>query len=243
MRALQRADGWAARRMKLPPWAVLVAVLASLLVVQSCRIDRWRREAAANALRADSVEAFADRSRTLSAVALALLADSAAGAERRVVQQRQRGDQLDRALGRERIARLAAEVRVHALDSSIASLGAVRGDTGVRVAEFAVRDEPYTIQATATLPPAPRPGALRVRVTLDSVLLGLRLGCGSANGQGIRPATATILGPPWAAVALGAVEQSPDLCRSPALQPRRPSRLRWAGLGVAVGVVLGVLFH
>lgn len=223
--------------MKVPWGVVLVAVV--FLSIQSWRLRSAQQAAAAAALRADSTAAAVDTSRQLARQALAVLGDSLAGAERRVIQQRQRADQLDRALGRERIALANATIRIRGLEATLASTGPVRdstvgADSSVRVADFTVRQPPFTVEATAALPPRPFPGSLRLGITLDPVPVQLRLGCGAADAGGIRPASATLLGPPWAALELGRVEQSAELCRSPALARKGPSRLKWAVIGAGL---------
>lgn len=223
---------------------VHVIAVAALLAagVQSWRLRATQQAAADHALRADSTAAAADSSRQLAARVLAAavqtMGTAMAGVERRAIQQRQRADDLDRALGRERIALAAATVRIQGLEATLASVGGVREDSGVRVADFEVRQPPYTIEATASLPPAPRPASLRVGITLDTIPLQLRLGCGPADAGGIRPATTTILGPPWATLSLGRVEQDPSLCRSPALAKRGPSRVKWAAIGAGVAALV-----
>ena len=78
-----------------------------------------------------------------------------------------------------------------------------------------------------------------VRVGLDTLGLEVRIGCGSEQSQGVRSAIVTVVGPPWASVQLGRVEQAPSVC-SPAAVTMASGR--WTGLwhfverfGVSVG--------
>lgn len=227
----------------LKRWATpaLIVLLVILLGAESCRLRSAQREAALNALRADSTAAAADQTRKVGeraqAAILKVLGDSLNGVERRAIQQQQRADALDRALGRERIARVEATARVAQLETILAG-APVREDSTARVADFTVRQAPYTVTATATLPRPPLTASLRLGVTLDPIPLHLRLGCGPADRSGIRPASATLIGPTWADLQLGTVEQSPDLCHSPALTSKGPSRLRWALFGAVAATAV-----
>jgi len=225
---------------------VVGAVLGGFLFMQSCRLRAAQEAGAANALRADSTAAAADTSRMLAADAQRavekLFGDSVAAVQRRVIQQQQRADGLDAALGLERIARTTAVAIIDQLTATIASQRPTHVDANdVRTASFALRQLPYTVDATASIPPPPTQAALHIRITLDTLSLQLRLGCGKVDPGGIRPATAVLTGPTWATLALGHVEQAPELCRSPALAQRGPSRLTWFGLGAGTTLLLKLI--
>lgn len=223
--------------------AAAVTVCLVLLGVSRCQLREAQGRYAAAALRGDSLEAAHDTTRRLSLSrrdSLRLLGDSLAGVQRRAVQQGQRQDALDRALGLERVALSELRATVARLDARLASTGAVRDDsaTGARSATFDVQEPPYRGTAAVELPPPPAAGTLRLALALDPIALTARMGCSPAGDDGIRPATVTVTGPPWARVELGRVEQDPGLCRSPALEGTRG---RWVALRPYVGVGYGLL--
>lgn len=213
--------------------AVGILIIVGALAYHRARLASVRRELATAALRADSLEAVADTTRLL---ALGAAGDSLAVYQRRSVQEIQRGDRLDRALRQERIARLGLQAQLAALDTSVTG-GPTSETLGVRSGHFDIRKPPYTIQADAFLPAPPAAGTLDLDIQLDTLKLGLRLGCLAPNDVGIRAAQVTTFGPPWAKIQLGEVSQSPDLCRSPALAQRPGSRVLPFLLGIVAGVV------
>lgn len=238
--------------------AALVAGLVMALGVSRCQLAKAREAGASAALRADSIDAENDTTRRamLSERDRArLLGDSLAVVERRAVQAPQIQTALDKALKRERILRadLAAVVR----ESHTTTAGTVtetrdtvrdptRRDADsvgvglVRRGSFDIRDEPYTARAIVELPAPPARGSIDLSIRLDTARISVRPGCGPPDASGIRPATVAVSGPVWLGIALTHVEQSPDLCRSPALAPRGVSRSRWATIGAAFGFVAGV---
>lgn len=197
------------------------------------QLGRVRAALATAALRADSIEAVADTTRLL---ALQSTGDSVRAYQRRVIQETQTSDRLDRELRQERIARLGLQAQLASLDTAVTG-GPTSEVLGVRTGHFSFRQPPYTVQADASLPAPPAAGTLDLKVQLDTLRLGLRLGCLEANDIGIRAAQVTTIGPPWAKIQLGEVSQSPDLCRSPALAKRPPSRVLPFLLGIVAGVV------
>lgn len=232
-------------------WRLAALGLLVVLGVQSFRLRAAERRIGAVLLRADSLEAANDTTRSIAERAQRVLGDSLHGVERRAIQEKQRADALDRALGRERIARVGLEARV---DSLRLITGAVIDTVvdGARSITFEIDTIPYYGRAIVWVPPqtilaggdsmvSPRPErpTLDLRLSVTPIPLSLRLGCGEAV-QGIRPATVTLYGPRWATLSLDSLSQSPDLCRSPALQPRGPRRLTWIGVGalVATGIRL-----
>jgi hypothetical protein len=200
--------------------------------LQARRATVAQREAAASALRADSLVAAADTTRLVAIRGLTKIY------ERRVIQERQVADSLDRLLRRERIARVGLVATVRALDTTLT--GHVTADSldNVRVAQWPpTYQPPFTIEARVELPRPPAEATLQIGVRVDPVRLGLRLGCGSAGRDGIRPASVAVEAPTWATIRLEQVSQSPDLCASPALQPKPKRRWPWLVAGVLVGMV------
>lgn len=218
--------------MKNLPLYAMFLLLAGVASVQTCRLDAAKVRAGQLALRADSLEAAAD---TTHALNLRILGDTMSAFQRRVIQERQRADDLDKALKLERIARVAARLEVSELRAALSA--PVTELEGVRSGTFSLREEPYTIAATATLPPPPSQGTLGVSITLDPLTMRLRLSCGPTNTDGIRPALVTMFTPRWATVVLDSVSQAPELCRSPALQPQPKRRWPWLVAGLLAGVI------
>ena len=190
-------------------FAVAVALLAITAVLRSVSAERARRLAA---LAGDALEAAADTTRAVRA-GDKLLGDSLQAVERRAVQAELRASKLDRALHTQRMAS-------HRLQASVAELSrTVRSETvfvadseGARRAEFRIRDAPYTVTAAVTLPRPPAPGAMDVRVALDTLGLEVSVACGAARADGVRPAVARVIGPAWASVSLTKVEQEASVC-------------------------------
>ena len=58
---------------------------------------------------------------------------------------------------------------------------------------------------------------MTVRVALDPIPVVARVSCSPPNNHGIRSATIVASSPRWARVRFDSVEQSPELCDSPAL--------------------------
>jgi hypothetical protein len=231
---------------------IAIVVGVALLVLVRWEVSRWgeNRRVEARAAQAllvqDTIEAARDTSRALSIEGV--LGDSMRATQRRAIQVEQRADKLDATLKLERMAREQLEVSMVALRATVTSdttvddtrgVG-VRRSTGdsVRHAAFDLRQAPYTVHADVALPEPPKPGSMDVRVTLDSLGLDLRVSCSREHPEGVREAFVTVLGPEWASVRLGRVEQSPDVCSTSATTHRD----RWAGLrsfldrfGVSVG--------
>lgn len=219
-----------------------IVLLGLAAAVQTWRLDRAETRAQQAALARDSAEAAADSTRAASARVQAVLGAELAAVQRRAVQQRQRADSLDHALGLERRARVLVELRA---DSLLAvATAAVTADSAdsVRRARFEVREPPYTATADVALPRPPASGSLSLRVGLDPAPLELRIGCGTPR-EGIRPATVTAVGPRWLSLDLAAVEQDPAVCQAPVGLPRKKKPLPWReGLILLLGLrAVGVL--
>lgn len=218
------------RLPKLPPTSIatrlilgLVLFLVLVLAFQSWRLRRAYQAAGQLALEADTLRASRDTSRVLQ---LALV-ESLHVAQRQAIQTPQRQDALDKALKLQRVALAQLQVQIQALKATASSAQPTREDssTGARTGHFDIRQQPYTVAADVTLPRPPGRGQLEIQVRVDSAQLELRLGCAKANAQGIRSAQTTVTGPRWLPVRLGRVEQSAEVCQSPALA--RSSSASW----------------
>ena len=221
--------------------AALAAAFAMFFWWGAGRLIQMQREeerAAEAALVRDTLEAARDTTRALPLIGA--LGDSLRVVERRAVQTAQRADALDRALARERVVRDRLEAAITALASSaVAETVFVTGEDSVRRAAFDVRQTPYTVNAEVALPRPPERARLELRVALDTLALEVRVGCGKADNEGVRPASVNVVGPSWASVRLGRVEQSPNVCAQRA--ERRGAGMRSAlrrfaeRFGVSVG--------
>jgi hypothetical protein len=202
--------------------AVLGLALALVVTVrvEERRVERERERVAALALQAANTAAERDSTRDVALTArkvARMLGDSLRIAERLVVQEAQRTDALDKALGHERRAKYALAATVDSLSRAVASAPVANDTDDVRRARFDLRRAPYTIGADVMIPAPPDLARMEVDVTLDSIPVDLRLGCGAPNADGIRSATVDAITPRWATVRLHRLEQVPELCASPAL--------------------------
>lgn len=239
--------------MTLVPWSrrtqLITAVAGLVLVVlawQAWQLRRARNSQRDTALVADTLRAALDTSRRVGGK----LGDSLGAVTRLVVQLRQESDALDRQLGTERTAKAQLVVKVRELVTTVRSTDTVYTDTaGSRRAHFDVRQTPYTVAADVTLPAGPAStGQLALRVAVDSATIALRLGCTTARAAGVRSAVATATGPAWLPLAVGRVEQSPDVCNP---KPATVAALSWwrrcfPTVGAGYGVVLaadGRVYH
>jgi hypothetical protein len=215
--------------------AVLV-ILWALWGVDRLAVRQRAEEAAAKvALARDTLEASGDTSRTLPLIGV--LGDSLRATQRRAIQVEQRADKLDATLKLERVARERLEASVVDLRASVKSDSSVddtrgvgvrrtMGD-GVRRAAFDLRQEPYTVHADVSLPEPPTRGRMDVSVELDTLALDVRVGCGVAGTEGVRPASVTVVGPAWALMRLSRVEQAPSVCSA---SSRAAESERWSAL-------------
>lgn len=189
-------------------------ILLVAAIVLGWRLDRANARERKAGLTADSLAAALDTSHAIAlsrADSIRILGDSMTAVGRRAFQVAQRNDALDRAQGLDRvaIAELRAAVRELAIKVG-SSAPVVVDDQGTRRASFVIDSTPYRGTADVALP-ATGSGSIDLRIRIDTARLGVRLGCGSAT-NGIRSASATLTGPPWLALALGRVEQSPEVC-------------------------------
>lgn len=208
--------------------AVICAGLAAAVAVKDHQLDNARERNGKLAL--EKTNAVAASTPTLvvqDPAVLKLLGDSVQMYRHLAVQQDQRADALDRALKLERIGKAEMVLQLDSLRrQSIASSQPVTEDSsGIRRAEFHLRQAPYTVAADVELPPAPNLGRLDLAIALDPINIGIRNWCSPPNADGIRTASTSATAPRWAPVRFGEVQQDPSLCASPALSPQR-SRLR-----------------
>jgi hypothetical protein len=214
---------------------VLLLVLVRWEVSRLSESQRMEARAAQAVLAQDTAEAARDTSRALHIEGV--LGDSLRAAQRRAMQVEQRADRLDATLKLERVARERLEASVLALRATVKSDSAVEDTRGVGVrrsmgdsvrrAAFDLRQEPYTVHADVSLPEPPARGRMDVSVELDTLALEVRVGCGAAGGEGVRPASVTVVGPAWALMRLSRVEQAPSVCSAP---PHATERERWSAL-------------
>jgi hypothetical protein len=208
-----------------PAWAALagvVTILGGAVAIQTHRLHAEQSAHAKAALEASNLKATADTTREIYRDSLTVIR------QRLALQVLQRPDSLDRMLRTQRIALEDLRASITALSARVASTTPVTVDAAdVRHGTFDVRDVPYTAHAEVSLP-ARGLGDIDLHVALDTMPLSLRLGCGPANSDGIRAASAAVTAPSWATVTLSRVEQDPGLCRSPALERASPPcRVLW----------------
>jgi hypothetical protein len=229
--------------------AGLAAALALTITIEQTRLASARRHAVVAALSLSNLAALHDSTRDAAANnerIARLLGDSLRLAEIRVMQVAQHADALDKALGRERVARYVDHVTVDSLrrfvrgtnaskQASDSNAGA-RVDQTVRSAFFNIRHEPYTVAAQVEIPAPPDSSRIELHVAIDPIPIEARVSCSSPDGQGIKTATVSASSPTWATVRFGRVEQSPDVCGSPALRAGGHSRHSFVTKQLLVGL-------
>jgi hypothetical protein len=220
---------------------ILIGFTVGVLFSHFIRSNEQDRQHFLVALERDSLLAARDTTRTLQAH-LASLGDSLHLVSRRAMQTAQRADELDRAIGVERVMRDRLQVRIVALNATVRSDTVVTVVTAahdaVRRGTFVVREAPYTARAEVELPAAPEVGRMRLRVELDTLGIEVRVGCGVRDAAGVRAATATVIAPKWVELQLARVEQAVGVC-SP--EPRSPSLIARIVARVGVSVGYGVV--
>lgn len=216
---------------------VAALVVAAFLFVtgwgawQARELGLLRDRERATALTADSAEAARDSTRAVSISGLrSVLNDSVRVYQRRIVQTAQVADSLDRALMQERAAQYEAAVVIDALHAQLSAPVVVAGDT-MRRADFTLRQPPYSIVASVTLPPAPGDGTMMALVSVDTAVFEARVGCGAVSAGGVRPATLTLSGPTWVGVRLARLEQEARVCG--AVEETTPQSGWWASRAVS----------
>jgi hypothetical protein len=161
---------------------------------------------------------------------------------RRAVQTAQRADELDRAIGVERVIRDRLQARIVGLNATVRSetvfTAVTAAHDSVRRGVFVVREAPYKARAEVELPAAPEVGRMRLHVELDTIGMEVRVGCGARDAAGVRAATATVIAPKWVEVQLARVEQGIGVCSpmpsTPSLIARMVARV---GVSVGYGIV------
>lgn len=211
-------------------WAGAGAVLAALGLafgVQTCRL---RDAQARNSELAFSKMNDSARHDTTSKLALSrkdslrILGDSLRGVQRMVIQERIEHDALDRATRQSRVVDAQLAAIVATLARQITANQPVREDSsGTRTQTFDVDTVPYHAHADVSLPKPPGRGTMALRVSIDEARLGLRVGCGQPNADGLRPANAQVITPWWLTVRVDSVRQDPDVCNG----DRAPRRSSW----------------
>jgi len=212
-------------RLSWRSWATIVSVVLLVVVVriEEGRVARAHRRVGDYALQAANSRAERDSTRRvdgMNARVARVLGDSLRLFERLVVQKAQRQDELDRVLRRERVARYAMTVRADSLAAmarSVTEVERTETSNSIRRASFRIRQAPYTVAADVVLPESPDTGTMSVHVALDPLHVEARVSCAPADGNGIRPASVSASGPAWADIRFDRVEQSEELCASPAL--------------------------
>lgn len=213
------------RRSTLAAIALAAACIATV-TVQERRVTAAQERAAELALKVTNDSAAHDSTRRLESSQLRkAIGDTVAVFQKLVVQVAQRGDAVDRALSLERRGRYELGVRVDSLLRASQAGSPVVEDTRTRIrrASFNIRQAPYTVAAAVEIPPAPDTSRVDLRIALDPIPVVARLSCAAPNADGIRAASIEAQSPRWASVRIDKVEQSPDLCASPALSRGR----RW----------------
>jgi hypothetical protein len=232
--------------------ACLALALLVKLKVDDARVASARDRAATSALALTNTAAERDSTRDVAATnrrIATLLGDSLRLVEKHSLQATQRADALDRALNDERIERATIRTTIDSLSRTAvaapsppvdAAMPAIADSAhALRRARFEIRQAPYTIVAEAEIPPPPDSATIAMHVALDAIPLDVRLECSAPNGQGIRAGSITASAPRWANVRLDHVEQSPDLCASPALiQSARRTHSRFIPLILGIGATV-----
>jgi hypothetical protein len=210
------------------PRVIIVALAGSLalaVTVEQARIASVRRHALVAALEVSNLAAQRDSTRNAAIDnqrVARVLGDSLKVAEIRVVQVTQHLDALDKALGRERVARYVDNIAVDSLRRVVRAIST--GPETERSAFFNIRQEPYTVAAQVDIPAPPDSARLELHLAIDPIPIEARVSCSSPDGQGIKTASVSASSPMWATVRFGRVEQSPEVCGSAleaGVQPRR----------------------
>lgn len=220
---------------------VAATVLLVAAIVLGWRLDRANARERKAGLAADSLAAALDTSRRVmlsTRDSIKILGDSMTAVGRRSFQVGQRNDALDRAQGLDRVAIANLEAAVRALSIKVGSAAPVSTDSmNTRTATFVIDSTPYHGTAAVSLP-AEGAGSIDLRLRIDTARLGVRLGCGEST-NGIRSASATLTGPPWLGMALGRVEQAPEVCNpTPAKRNLLARLLSKCGVGAGGSMAL-----
>jgi hypothetical protein len=218
--------------------AFLIVALLATVTIEEHRLRSEQSRAGIVSLKAANMAAESDSTRNVAMEnhrIATLLGDSLGLVERQVTQVAQRSDALDDALGRERRARYSMSVAADSLRATALAPAVVDTAHDVRRASFELRQVPYTVEADVEIPEKPDTARLSLRVALDPIHVDARLTCSAPNDQGIRTASVVAAAPVWATVRFDRVEQSPELCASPALMRADRSRRAFGLLKLLFG--------
>lgn len=198
----------------------IIVGLAGFAALERWKLRRMERELLAARLEVHNADARADSTRLLMGRAAAAFGQGLAVWQRKFLQERQERDAIDRALNQERVLSANLAVMVRGLrEQVVAGAGTRETPEGVRTDAFFVRQEPFTVSATASLPRPPAPGTLVLhRVDVDTARLQFRVGCEPPDARGIRSVAATVAGPPWLPLRLGELSTTPETCNAKALE-------------------------
>jgi hypothetical protein len=219
------------RSTLLTALTALTVALVLTVRIEEGRLNAERTRTAQLALHATNLAAERDSTRAVAVE----LGDSLRIVEKQVLQVAQRSDALDKALGRERIARYIMKGAVDSLERVAFVTPAADSTDTIRRARFDVRQPPYTISANVEIPQPPDSARLSLRVALDPIHVEARVTCSPPNGDGIRTASVVAAAPSWATVRFDRLEQSPELCASPALVRSAQSRRAFGFAPLLVG--------
>lgn len=197
--------------MKYAP--AVIGVLFAGLLLQTCRLRDAQQFGRDQWFRADRAEALFDTVRTVNSRAQQILGDSIRGLERRVVQEKQGKDALDKALKRERAANAVLTLQIRGVDTIFAAN--VTEVDSVRIGVFGLRQPPFTVKGSVRLPPPPRPGDVNLQIALDPLRMNIRLGCHAKDAAGFRRASVFVSLPTWANAGIDTVSQSGEVCNPP----------------------------
>lgn len=207
-------------RWLLENWkaALAGAVVAASVAFGGAMYLRARAaDASAAEARMDAVnaEAAADSTRR---VWTGVIAANRSYWVRQIVQVRLERDSLDRALDSRPRVRADVGVTVAGVDTVVVADTVVVDTADVRRATFRARREPFTVAAAVALPPpGPLSPTLNLSIALDTLDMGVRIGCGPPGPQGVRRATFGAELPWWATPRVRSVEQEPGVCNPEAV--------------------------
>lgn len=219
-------------------YAVCALLILSILIGVG-RVRHWHNQlddaqAAARLVR-DSLDATHDTTRLV-----AIIGDSLQVLQKRAIQSAMEKDALDKQLKLTTKMNEVLSAQVASFDSTVAGHTIVNS-AGVRTATFHVRQVPYTIESSVSIPnPDTQPDVppnMAISVVLDVAHLDIRVGC-AAPKNGLRTATVSVVTELWLKTEIGSAQQAPEICNP--VKPHNKSRF---GLGVGAGVGLVVLVH
>jgi len=215
--------------------ALLILALVTVITLQNHRLGAERRRTATLALSASNLVAERDSTHNIAvehATVAQSLGDSLQAFGKLVIQTTQQRDALDDALRTERMAKYPMAIHVDTLRTAAP---AVASDTITHRYHFVIREAPYTADADVELPPPPDTARVRLTVAVDPISLVARVECAPADATGIRAASIVTSTPRWVSVRFQRVEQSSDVCASPALIRPPAGRFEFAPVVIGAG--------